>query len=299
MSAGFGRSQAASCASQSGGNVSSGSADRSSTIERREVLELDLARVGRVAAAAEQQADGARAGSTIRQRCPGPCGRRAGRTRGPRTSRRSRRRGAQASTATRSGRGPRAAGRAPGAARRRSGCAAGARDSVQCHVVPSSMRRPRALRSANRVAASSSRSRWSPWSPIANGAPGAEGGAPSGRTPVPVEPLETHDGPTASPTADQRVFDRPTRTARTLRRPADGLAHHACARCRDAPCAVGHRVREAGARPLPEEVNRDWPKSEWVRTRRSRALSAASTRRSSRVASSPRLADASTTRSPL
>ena len=33
MSAGFGRGQAASCASQSGGNVSSGSADRSSMIE--------------------------------------------------------------------------------------------------------------------------------------------------------------------------------------------------------------------------------------------------------------------------
>ena len=48
----------------------------------------------------------------------------------------------------------------------------------------------------------------------------------------------------------------------------------------------------------PGEVNTDWLKSEWERTRRSKAPCAASTRRSSRAASSPRLADASTTRSP-
>ena len=57
--------------------------------------------------------------------------------------------------------------------------------------------------------------------------------------------------------------------------------------------ARGRRVRD----PLPEEVNRDWQKSEWVRTRRSRAPSVASTRRSSRAGSSPRLVVVSTTRS--
>jgi transcriptional regulator with XRE-family HTH domain len=51
--------------------------------------------------------------------------------------------------------------------------------------------------------------------------------------------------------------------------------------------------------PWPGEVNPDWQKFEWVRTRRSKAPCVASTRRSSRVASSPKLAGASTTRSPL
>jgi transcriptional regulator with XRE-family HTH domain len=57
------------------------------------------------------------------------------------------------------------------------------------------------------------------------------------------------------------------------------------------------RASRQRSRPEPGEVNRDWQKSEWVRTRRSKAPSAASTRRFSSPASSPRLADASTTRS--
>ena len=59
------------------------------------------------------------------------------------------------------------------------------------------------------------------------------------------------------------------------------------------------RARRCTHDPWPGEVNRDWQKSEWVRTRRSKAPCVASTRRSSRAASSPRLAAASTTRSPL
>ena len=92
------------------------------------------------------------------RRCPGPCGRRAGRTRAPRTSRRSTRRGARASTATRSA--PDRPASSPSALSRQAAIRLRRTTSayVQCHVDPSSMRSPSACFGPNRAAASSSRS---------------------------------------------------------------------------------------------------------------------------------------------
>ncbi len=61
--------------------------------------------------------------------------------------------------------------------------------------------------------------------------------------------------------------------------------------------ATGHRAVMSGRSVRRWEVIRGWQRSVSVRTRPSRAPSDASTRRSSRAASSRRLADASTTRS--
>ena len=71
----------------------------------------------------------------------------------------------------------------------------------------------------------------------------------------------------------------------------DGTAR----RWASAPADLARRRRRHESRA--EEVIPDWQKSESVRTRPSRAPCAASTRRSSRAASSPRPAVASTTRS--
>ena len=120
--------------------------------------------------------------------------------------------------------------------------------------------------------------------------------------------------PASSPIADHRLLGghrrrrcvldlraRPAATERltasgpsaTLRQPRTGLPSGQ----RHGPAGRAPDARHES--PGPGEVNRDWQKSEWVRTRRSKAPCVASTRRSSRAASSPRLADASTTRSPL
>ena len=115
-----------------------------------EALEPDLARVGGVAAAAEEQADWRPTRRRSGRPCPGPSARRAGRTRAARTSRRSTRRGARASTGDQvSTRSP---GWSPSALSRQAAIRLRRRTSayVQCHVDPSSVRSPSACFGPNR-----------------------------------------------------------------------------------------------------------------------------------------------------